>query len=141
MSASERADAGRARLDEMMMVGEAERTVADARMADLKAARDAARRRHIAAKAMVTRARKEGSAEKIAAAVAREQQAYAEFVAVSGASIDEMFVFNRAGLDRLGGLLEHMGRAWEAGCAVVGEVTGRELEAGAVSALERTCRG
>ncbi len=99
--------AERARLHEMMAVGEAERTVADARMADLKAAQDAARRSHIAAKGLVTRARKDGSAEKIAAAVKREREAYTEFMAVSDAAIDEMFVINRAGLDRLAGLLGH----------------------------------
>ena len=62
---------------------------------------------HIAAKGLVTRARKDGSAEKIAAAVKREREAYTEFMAVSDAAIDEMFVINRAGLDRLAGLLGH----------------------------------
>lgn len=98
----------------MMAVGEAERTVADARMADLKVAQDAARRCHVAAKGLVIRARKDGSAEKIAAAVGRERQAYAESMAVSDAAIDEMFVINRAGLDRLTDLLGQMGPAW--GC-------------------------
>jgi hypothetical protein len=110
--------AERARLHEFMAVGEAERTVADVRMADLKEAQDAARRRHIAAKGMVTRARKDGSAEKIAAAVGRERQAYAEFMA----AIDETFVINRAGLDRLADLLGQMGPAWG--------VANRRLEAG-----------
>jgi hypothetical protein len=121
-SASDGQAAERARLHEMMAVGEAERTVADARMADLKAAQDAARRCHIAAKGLVTRARKDGSAEKIAAAVRRERQAYAEFMTVSDAAIDEMFVINRAGLDRLAGLLGQMGPAWG--------VADRRLEAG-----------
>ena len=94
-----------------MAIGGAERTVADVRMADLKAAQDAARHRHIAAKGMVTRSRKDGSAEKIAAAVERERQAYLEFMAVSDDSIDEMFALNRAGLDRLGELLDHIGPA------------------------------
>ena len=94
-SAGDGQAAERARLHEMMAVGEAERTVADARMADLKAAQDAARRCHIAAKGLVTRARKDGSAEKIAAAVKREREAYTEFMAVSDAAIDEMFTLNR----------------------------------------------
>ena len=102
----------RARLHEMMAVGEAERTMAEARMADLKAAQDAARRRHIAAKGLVTRARKDGSAEKIAAAVKREREAYTEFMAVSDAAIDEMFTLSRAGLDRLTGLLGQIGPTW-----------------------------
>ena len=50
---------------------------------------------YIAAKGLVTRARKDGSAEKIAAAVKREREAYTEFMAVSDAAIDEMFTLNR----------------------------------------------
>ena len=61
-----------------MAVSEAERTVADARMADLTAAQTAAWRRLRAAKGLVTRALKDGSAEKIATAQQRERQAYAE---------------------------------------------------------------
>jgi hypothetical protein len=130
VSASERRDAERARLHEMMTVGAAERTVAELRMADLKAAQDAARRRHIAAKGLVTRARKDGSAQKIAAAVERERQAYAEFMAVSDASIGEMFTLNRAGLDRLGELNDQIGRTWAADSAALDEITGRDAEAG-----------
>jgi len=125
VSASEHRPEQRARLHEMMAVGEAERTVAGVRMADLKAAQDAARRRHTAAKGLLTRARKDGSAAKIATAAARERQAYADFLAVSDTSIDEMFVINRAGLERLGDLLEQVGRAWDADADAV-----REIEAG-----------
>jgi hypothetical protein len=125
VSASERRHEERARLHEMMAVGEAERAVADVRMADLKAAQEAARRRHIAAKGLVTRARKDGSAEKIAAAVGRERQAYADFMAVSDTSIDEMFVINRAGLERLSDLLDQVGRTWDADADAI-----REIEAG-----------
>lgn len=125
MSASGRTEAERARLHEMMAVGEAERSVADVRIADLKAAQEAARRRYIAAKGLVTRARKDGNAEKIATAVTRERQAYANFIAVSDASIDEMFVINGAGLERLGDLLEQVDRAWDADADAV-----REIEAG-----------
>jgi hypothetical protein len=111
-SAGDGQAAERTRLHEMMAVDEAERTVADARMADLKAAQDAARRCHIAAKGLVTCARKDGSAEKIAAAVKREREAYTEFMAVSDAAIDEMFTLNRAGLDRLADLLGQIGPTW-----------------------------
>jgi hypothetical protein len=112
VSASDGRNPERARLHELMAVGEAERAVADAWMADLKAAQDAARRRHIAAKGLVTRARKDGSAEKIAAAVGRERQAYTDFMAVSDASIDKMFVINRAALERLGELNQQIGITW-----------------------------
>jgi len=126
VNASEHADAERARLHEMMAVGDAERTVADVRMADLVAAQNAARRRHIAAKGLVTRARKDGSAEKIAAAVERERQTYAEYAAAADAGIDEMFTINRAGLDRLGEFLGQMDRAWDADAAALREITGPE---------------
>jgi alkylated DNA nucleotide flippase Atl1 len=129
VSASEDQAAARGKLHELMALGEAERTVADVRMADLKAEQDAAWRRHIAAKGGVTRARKDGSAEKIAAAVKREREAYGEFMAVSDASISEMFALNRAGLDRLGELLDHLGPAWDADAAALREIT-REPEAG-----------
>jgi hypothetical protein len=119
MTASERADAERARLHEMMAVGDAERAVADVRMADLKAGHERARRRHIAAKGLVTRARKDGSAEKIAAA-ARERQAYAAFMAVSDTGVDEMFVINRAGLGRFGEILKGIDAAWAADPAAPG---------------------
>jgi G:T-mismatch repair DNA endonuclease (very short patch repair protein) len=59
-------------------------------------AQDRAWRRHNAAKGLVIRARREGSAEKIAAAVERERQAYAEFDRISGAVIEEMFKINGA---------------------------------------------
>jgi hypothetical protein len=123
-------DAERARLYEMMTVGAAERTVADVRMADLKATQDRAWRRHVAAKGVVTRARRDGSAEKIAAAVERERQAYAEFMAVSDASIDEMFTLNRAGLDRFGELNDQIGRTWAADAAALDESVGKDAEAG-----------
>jgi hypothetical protein len=63
------------------------------------------------------------------AAVERERYAYAEFRAVGDASIGEMFTLNRAGLDRLGELLDHIGPAWEADAALR-EITGRDTEAG-----------
>jgi len=79
----------------MMTVSEAERTVAAARMADLVAAQTAAWRRHRAAKGLVTRALKDGSAERIAAAQERERQAWAEADEIADAGIRGMFVINQ----------------------------------------------
>jgi hypothetical protein len=120
----------RARLHEMMTVNEAERTVADARMADLSEAQTAAWRRHRAAKGLVTRALKDGDAAKIAAAYERERQAYAEAQAVSDAGISEMFVINRAGLDRLGELNQQIDSTWTADAAQLDQMLGRDAEAG-----------
>jgi hypothetical protein len=129
MNASEHADAERARLHELMAVSDAERAVGDARMADLAAAQTAAWRRHRAAKGLVTRALKDGSAEKIAAAQERERRAYAEARDIADAGIGEMFVINRAGLDRLGELLGQTDRAWDADAAALDEITGPAVSA------------
>jgi hypothetical protein len=72
------ADARDAKLRETIAVGEAERVVGSARMAELTTIWRAAVRRHRAAKGLLTRARKDGSADKIAAAAARERAASAE---------------------------------------------------------------
>ena len=101
MSARERRDAERAKLRELIAVSEAERTVADVRMTGLAAAQQCAWRQHNAAKGLVTRALKDGSAEKIAAAVERERKAYAEFDRISGEVIKEVFELNRARLESL----------------------------------------
>ncbi len=71
-------DARDALLRETIAAGEAERVVNSARMAELTATSKAAVRRHRAAKGLLTRARKDGSAQKIAAAAAREREASAE---------------------------------------------------------------
>jgi hypothetical protein len=96
VSASEQENPERARLHELMAVSEAERAVADVRTADLAAAQE------------------------------RERQAYAEAAAVADAGIDEMFVINRAGLERFGEILEAIGPAW----AADPPQPGRDVEAG-----------
>ena len=126
MSASGHQNPKQARLDEKMGVDTAERAVADVRMADLAAAQTAAWRRHRASKGLVTRALKDGSAETIAAAQDRERQAYADASAIADAGIAEMFVINRAGLDRFGELLRPDGLAWDADAAALNEITGPE---------------
>jgi hypothetical protein len=78
VSAGEQWDADRIRLHELMAVCEAERAVADVRMADLAEAQTAAWRSHRAAKGLVTQALKDGGADKIAAAQERGRRAYAE---------------------------------------------------------------
>ena len=67
MSAEDRREAEQARLHEMMAVSAAESTVASGRIEGLRAAQETALRRHRAAKGLLTRARKDGSAAKIAA--------------------------------------------------------------------------
>ena len=121
----DQAAAERAKLHEAMAITAAESTVTSARMADLVEAQRAARARHSADNGLLTKAMKDGSAEKIAAARAREAAAYAEADRIGLAAIEEMLALNAAGLDNLGQVLDQMGRAWEADAAAR-----RELEAG-----------
>lgn len=77
-------------LDELIVTAAAERTVADERMVGLVTIHQRLRRRCIAAKGLVTRACKDGSAAKIAAAVLREEQVYTEFMHAGDQVIQEM---------------------------------------------------
>ncbi|MCC3318441.1 hypothetical protein [Nocardia africana] len=79
----------------------------------------AARRRWSAAKGRLTRAQKDGSAEKIAEARQRCDAAYAEFDAISKAVITEMQSIVGAGLERNERLLGQARRSWDAGSAVI----------------------
>ena len=126
MTGGEHQNPERARLHELMAVSDAEGAVADVRMADLAAAQTAAWRRHRAARGLVTRALKDGSAEKIATAQERERQAYADASEIADAGIHEMFVINGARLERLGELLGQTTRTWEADASALGEITGPE---------------
>jgi hypothetical protein len=130
VTADERRDAEQARLDEMMAVSGAESTVASARIADLKAEHDHARRRWITAKGQLTRARKDGSAEKIARWADIERRAYAEFDRIGRESIEEALTVNGARLDATGELLGQLGRTWDADAAALREATGRDPESG-----------
>jgi hypothetical protein len=115
------AEAERAKLYETMAITAAESTVTSARMGDLMEAQRAARARQSAAKGLLTKAMKDGNAEKIAAARAREAAAYAEADRIGRGAIEEMLTLNDAGLDNLGQVLGQMGRAWEADAAAIGK--------------------
>jgi hypothetical protein len=77
---------------------------------------------------------KDGSAEKIAAARAREAAAYQQADRTAREAIEEMLARNGAGLDNLGQVLDQMGRTWQADAAAIHEPGepqgGREAEAG-----------
>ena len=92
-------DAHRDQLNQMIAVSAAERTVADARQADLIQQQKAARQRWAAAKGQLTRARKDGNADKVAAASQRADDAYRAFLAISDAAIDEQQQILGARLD------------------------------------------
>ncbi len=62
---------------------------------------------------------KDGGAEKIATAQAREAAAYHEADRIGREAIVEMLALNGAGLDNLGQVMDQMGRAWEADAAAI----------------------
>jgi hypothetical protein len=103
-------EAEQAELSARLAVTSAESTVASARIADLAERQRAAWRRHSAAKGLLTRAMKDGNAEKIAVARARERAAYAEADETAREGIEEMQSVNGAALQNLGGVLHQMGR-------------------------------
>jgi len=128
-TAEEREAAEQAKLNEAMVITSAERTVIDVRMAELAAVQRSARARWSAAKGQLTRAMKDGGAEKIAAAQERERAAYAEFDDIGRAAIEEMFALNRTGLDNLGRVLDQIGPTWEAAAEVTRRLIHPEPEA------------
>jgi hypothetical protein len=77
-------------LNETIAVIAAERVAAGARYAGLVAARQRAYRRHAAAKGLLTKARKDGSAARIAAAARREAEASADAGRIADACLREM---------------------------------------------------
>lgn len=103
-----------AELTRQAAVGAAESTVRSARIAELHEAHMAAERRVSAARGRLTRARRDGSAAKIAAASARLRELEAEADRTGDTAIREMQALTGAGLASLGEYLDTMGRAWAA---------------------------
>lgn len=116
------ADAEQAKLDGMFVVTHAMRSATGPRFAELAEAQHAAWRRHSAAKGQLTRAQRDGSAERIAAAKTRADGTYTEADELADVSIREMFTMNKAHLANLG----EVGRTWDAQAAA----PAAELEAG-----------
>jgi hypothetical protein len=112
-------DAERDQLNRMIAVSGAESAVATARVQDLAELQLAARRRWSAAKGLLSKARRDGSAAKIAAARERCDRAYAEFTQLSDAAIMETLRINGARLEELGTTMTQMRRTWDAGSAVI----------------------
>jgi len=113
------AEAEQARLDATIVVGQAEGVVAKVRQDDLLALQKAAYRRLSAAKGRLTRACKDGSAEKIAAARAQVEAANAEADAISDDAIEQLHDLSRARWEQLGDTMQQMRRSWDAGAAVI----------------------
>ena len=121
--AQDRADAEQARLNDMMAVSSAEGIVGTARIADLHAAQQAAWRRMSAMKGQVTRALKDGSAERIKAAHARYDAARIEADALADASIKEMCAVMNQGNASLAAVYGQVAITWDAQAAALRETT------------------
>ncbi|WP_067479357.1 hypothetical protein [Nocardia amamiensis] len=113
------ADRERGQFWALAALSDAEATVSAVRGSELAEAQRSARRRWSAAKGRLTRAQKDGNADKIADARKRCDAAYAEFDAISVAVIREMQGIVGAGLERNGEMLGQMRRSWDAGAAVI----------------------
>ena len=123
LRAAHQAEQGR--LNEIIVVTEAESVARAPRREDLVALQRAARRGVSAARGRLTKAQKDGHADKIADARARLDTASAEFDRVSDAVITEMHGHVQAHLDNLGQLNDQISRIWAAGDAVTDAIAGR----------------
>jgi hypothetical protein len=112
-------DAERNQLSAAFAVDMAEGTVATTWQNELVAQQTAARRRRAAAKGRLTKVRKDGSADTIAAARERVDAAYREFTRISDAAITEMQQLIVARLDSNGELLTRARQIWDAGSTVI----------------------
>jgi hypothetical protein len=108
------AEAEQAELNGRMVVMSAERAATEARFAELAERQQAAWRRHRAAKGLVTRALKDGNAERITAAQERERATWAAADQTARAGIEEMQAINAARLENLGAVLNQIGPTWDA---------------------------
>lgn len=117
-SARVEAQARRSELTEHMTVTEAENTVVHARIRELADEAANAHRRIAPARGRLTKARKDGSADKIAAARAHLDTVTREFEQISDANLQEMHTLNIASLDRVGQTFDLMSKSWDADARV-----------------------
>lgn len=112
------AHARRGELAEHMAVTAAENTVVHARIRELADEAAKAYRRIAAARGRLTKARKDGSADMIAAARAHLDTVTREFEQTSDANLQEMFTLNMASLNRVGQTFDLMSKSWDADARV-----------------------
>ncbi|GAA4208969.1 hypothetical protein GCM10022252_74810 [Streptosporangium oxazolinicum] len=120
----EAADAAHREIAEHITVTTAEGVVASARVTQLAEASRKAYRKISSMRGQLTRAQKDGDAEKIAAAHRKLEQAKADFDQVSEAGIAEGHQIVQAGLERMDTTFALMDKSWAAGDQVI-EALGR----------------
>jgi hypothetical protein len=112
------ADAEKTRFDELAVVTTAEGVVRSSRITELAEQQKAAYRRVSAARGRLTRARKDGDAEKIAAAARRLRELHAEADQITDTGIREAQHLISSELDNTGALIDQMRHTWDARAAV-----------------------
>jgi hypothetical protein len=112
------ADAEQAKLNELMVITSAESVPRTSRIAELMEEQKKANRRVSAARGRLTRARKDGSAEKIGAAARQLRELEGEAWRIGDEAIRQSQEMMSGGLANTGAVLDQMGRAWEAQAAV-----------------------
>lgn len=122
------AEAKRARLAEQQVVTSAENHVAHTRVHELAEQSTKAYRRIAAARGQLTKARKDGSADKIAAARKHLDEVAREFERINEAGLEQMHALNRAALDRVGETFDLMRETWDASARVI-DAIGRQRPA------------
>jgi hypothetical protein len=122
------ADVEQGKLNDLMVMAAAERPVGELRREELTAAWKTAQRRWWAAKGQLTRAQKDGDADKIQKARQRVDERYAEFDRVLDASLKELQAGTQVSLDRMGAMLDQMGVAWAADKQVTDAISADRTE-------------
>ncbi|MDD4866189.1 MAG: hypothetical protein PHQ28_03385 [Mycobacterium sp.] len=122
-------DAERAELNQRIAVMRQESGPTTERINQLAAEVKAARRRLSAAQGRLTRAEKTGDPEQIRIAQERLAVRSKEFDRLADANIRESQALTRAGLARLGGVLDQIGPTWAADAAVFDARYGPRLPA------------
>jgi len=120
----ERHEAEQGRLDELIAVNHAENVAVAVRRDELVAEQDAALRRWSAAKGQLTKAQRNGGAERIAAARARVTEASAEFDRISKATIAELAQLAQGRHDSVSEIFGQMRRSRDTGDAVIDTLEG-----------------
>lgn len=136
--AQDRADAAQARFDGLAAVATAENVVGAVRREELVEAPKKAWRRVSAARGRLTKAQKDGDAERIIQARRRVDELYAEADRISRECLREMQSETRAGLDTLAAMNELVGEVFDA-LSAVGDAIERRSRRPRPCALPAAC--
>lgn len=118
-------EAAQRHLDGLAAVGDTDRTIAAARVADLMRQQNSAAQAWSAAADQVAAAEKDGTTATITAARTRYDQAYAEFARAVDAVIAETIHSDHAELRHLDAMARHLHQIFDADEALLDELAAR----------------